>query len=603
MTKSMRRVLAASAAAALVPAVAMCGTSVADFSGYEGLQRWNVEPGLIESPEFPGPVTRIEFTYAAEGAGTATIYANGPGAVEAVTVASGLNGNSKSASFEFDFLRKFTSFRIEFEGSFTPGTFTAEWLDSFPATPENVAVTDWTSSSVTLSWSPSPGAGGYEIHAWTNTVTGASPGTDVWTETFAGAKTSGSTLALGDAAAAECFDNSGWEWPDKLYRADVDGAVRIGTTSASGRLVSPPLPAGSGLYLRIAAKCSKTSPAPALLQLVRGARTNDIWQANIANEWTTCHIPLPELEDGDRLIVNSFDSGDRRLSIDEIAIVSGYSEGEPGVEFIGLVPIVPGSATSGTIGGLPSVPVSVAVCAFGQFAGEWSALSEGIEVDLSHAPVKAVSILGCGGAYSQDFSSVPAVQAAWTNRLSLAGCSAFYGADAVSLVRKFSPGATSGGLYGCSTNVYAASPALGLYSSKEKTASFEIAFTNDTGAAQSLAAVRYSAQQWGTRNKNKDQRLRLTFGAAGAADADRTELHAAAPMVSEGAAAGDSFPFSVPVATAPEGLVVPPGETWTLRWTLDKATDGSALMAIDGVEVEFVRFEPKRFIMRVAEKR
>ena len=57
------------------------------------------------------------------------------------------------------------------------------------------------------------------------------------------------------------------------------------------------------------------------------------------------------------------------------------------------------------------------------------------------------------------------------------------------------------------------------------------------------------------------------------------------------------------MATAPEGLVVPPGETWTLRWTLDKATDGSALMAIDGVEVEFVRFEPKRFIMRVAEKR
>lgn len=601
MAKFTRFVLAASAAVALMPASARCGTGTADISGGAAPEGWTAVSGGLASPEYPGPVTRISFSYSAEAGGTAALFARTPGCAVEFPVASGLNGSSRNASFEFDAARGFVSFRLAFDGSFSPGTFTADWTPAVPDAPENVAVADWTPSSVSLSWSPSAGAAGYELLAWTNVVTGASPGTAVWTETFAGAKTGG-TGALGDDAAAESFDKPGWEWPDKLYRADADGAVRIGTTAASGRLVSPPLPAGEGLHLRIAAKCSKTSPSPIILQLVRGAATNDIGSVVLASEWTACHAALPALEDGDRIIVNSVASGDRRVAIDEFSIVSGYSAGEPGVEYLRTVR-AQGGATAGTIDGLPPVPVFIGVRALGPADGAKSAISDGIEVDLSHAPVKAVSILGCGGAYSQDFSSAPAVQAAWTNRLSLAGCSAFYGADAVSLVRKFSPGATSGGLYGCSTNVYAASPALGLYSSKEKTASFEIAFTNDTGAAQSLAAVRYSAQQWGTRNKNKDQRLRLTFGAAGAADADRTELHAAAPMVSEGAAAGDSFPFSVPVATAPEGLVVPPGETWALRWTLDKATDGSALMAIDGVEVEFVRFEPKRFIMRVAEKR
>ena len=567
------------------PSPAPCASAEAVFAGDAIPDGWSAADGSLVSPVYAFPVERVSLQYsqAGDGAAEASLYAS---SANGETFIASLNTESLSAAFSFPASSCFTRFRIAAGGTFSLDRFSAEWTALIA--PANARVADWTSSTVTLAWDEAEGAQWYEVVAWTNGVSGADAGTAVWSETFAAAPESASTAAVGASAAAALFDNEGWEFPDNVYYAPEPGAVRIGTTSKSGRLVSPSLPESGSVHLRVTARrMSATAAAEAVLQIARGAG-----RIAVDGEERTFHILLDSVEEGDRIIVNSIDAGDRRLVVQDVALVSGYAEGTA-AEIVVAREIVPASSLSGTIEGLPECEVFAGVRSIGAAQGVVSEMSAALTVDCAHAPSRTVGVAGlAGGVYSQDFSSLPDKSGDWADGITLPGWSAAYGADAAASITRATPKSANGGIYTCSTNEYASSPALGCLSTQTKAASFAVAFTNDTQSMVSLDSVAFSAQQWGFAN-TAPQTLVLEYSISGG------EWNALAEQSTMDEAAG-TYPAAAAVAARPEGVYLRQGETLTLRWTLEKPVSGhGALMAVDGLEVTFSA--PPRFYMRIAE--
>lgn len=576
-------------------------TYAVDFTGTGTPEGWTEENGAYRSPEYSNAVDRIELRYSgADVAASATITAF-PKQGDGTTVAT-LSAASSGASFDFPETTDFRSFRITVANGLALSSFAAYVSADTLGMPSGVVISNnITGTSFDASWSPVDGATGYRAYVWTNAVVGASTGTAVWQETFANAPAKTSTVVFKD----EFTDNGtpGWTY-EKAYASISNGAVRVGTTSDKGVLVSPPLPAFSEtpLTLRITAWRQSTSDGVDMpVGVVSGGVTNIVGVVVLGDEAAPHHVTLPALNADDRIAIFSpTNKASARAIIDDVAILSGYSEGSLEPSYIVNVDV--GLVTGHSFTGLPSVPVQFAVEAYGR-RGVTSEKTEAVEVDLSN-PQKVPQLNACPlsslaeNTYTQNFDSlaaltVPTGDKDWLNGTTLPYWQAYKDADAVDSFNYNAGTGSTGGLYVFATNRNDPVRALGAYSTQNDEFSFGLAFTNDTESAMMLSSVAYLVQQWGFKN-DTNQTMSVSVKVVDGLDwisaySDGwTELGSTQSTV-YGAEDAHDTPVSTPVAVTPaEEISIAPGQVLMLKWTIHSLKSGKpGMMGIDDVTVAF----------------
>ena len=362
-----------------------------DFTGAGVPQGWTVENEEYRSPEYSNAVDRIELRYSGAGASASATISAFPKQGDETSVAT-LSAASSGASFDFPETTDFRSFRIAVNG-LALSSFTAYVSADTLGMPSSVAISNnVTGTSFDANWYSVVGATGYRAYVWTNAVVGASAGTAVWQEMFANAPAKTSTVVFKD----DFTDNGtpGWTF-EKAYASISNGAVRVGTTSDKGVLVSPPLPAFSEtpLTLRITAWRQTTDEGRDMpLGVVSGGVTNIVGVVTLGDEAALHHVTLPALNADDRIAIFSpTNKTSARAIIDDVAILFGFSEGSLEPSYIVNVDV--GAVTEHSFTGLPSVPVQFAVEAYGR-RGVTSEKTEAVEVDLSN-PDKVAQLNAC----------------------------------------------------------------------------------------------------------------------------------------------------------------------------------------------------------------
>ena len=586
-----------------------------DFAGAGVPQGWTVENGEYRSPEYSNAVNRIELRYSGvDAAASATISAF-PKQGGGTSVAT-LSAASSGASFDFPETTDFRSFRIAVNG-LALSSFTIYLSADTLGMPSSVAISNnVTGTSFDASWSPVDDATGYRVYVWTNAVVGASAGTAVWQETFANAPAKTSTVVFKD----EYTDNGtpGWTY-EKAYASISNGAVRVGTTSDKGVLVSPSLPAFSEtpLTLRITAWRQTTSEGTDMpVGVVSGGVTNIVGVVTLGDEAAPYHVALPALNADDRIAIFSpTNKASARAIIDDVAILSGYSEGSLAPSYI-VNGLDVGLVTGYSFTGLPSVPVQFAVEAYGR-RGVTSEKTEAVEVDLAN-PEKVPQLNACpvssltspDHTYTQNFDSlaaltVPTGDKDWLNGTTLPYWQAYKDADAVSSFNYNAGTGSTGGLYVFATNRNDLVRALGAYSTQNDEFSFGLAFTNDTESTMTLASVAYLAQQWGFAN-NANQTLSVSVMVTNnlnwiSAYSDGwTEIGSTQSTV-YGAEDAHDTPVSTPVAATPaEEISIAPGQVLMIKWTIHSLKSGKpGMMGIDDVTVTFSS-KPRGLVLTLA---
>ena len=598
--------LSLSAAAGLV-------TCSVDFTGTEVPQGWTVENGEYRSPKYPNAVDRIRLEYS--GGGSAMVYAIPK--VGAESCVATLSAVSSAATFDFPATTDFRSFRIAASEGWSLDAFSAVQSATSIDVPVGVVISNnVTGTSFDASWNAVEGATGYRVYVWTNDVASASAGTVVWQETFANAPAKTSVVNFKD----EFTDNgtSGWTY-EKAYASISNGAVRVGTTSDKGILVSPSLPAfpEGPLMLRITAWRQTTSEGTDMpIGVVSGGMTNIVGVVVLGDEAKPCRVTLPALNADDRIAIFSpTNKASARVIVDDVAIISGYSAGRPLYIVNGLDV---GAVTEYSFAALPSVSVQFAVEAYGR-RGVTSAMTEAVEVDLSNPEVARLnacplsSLAYRANTYAQNFDSLAVITMTtgdkkWLNGTTLPYWQAYKGAAAATSIKYNGGAMTSGGLYALSTNQNHVVRALGAYSTKDDQYSFGLSFTNDTDRVITLSSVAYSAQQWGfanTTNQTLSVAVMVTNGLNWISSYAEgwTELGATQSLVYS-AEDVHGTPVSTPVDIVPaEEISVAPGQVLMIKWTIRSLKSGKAgMMGIDDVSVKFTQ-QPlmRRTVIRIVD--
>ena len=570
---------------------------------------WTVEGGEYRSPEYSNAVDRIELCYTGiTASASATIYAKAHD--DTGSEIATFNANTSAASFDFPDTTAFRSFRIAAASDLTLLSFTAYVSAATLAVPTDVVISNnVTGTSFDAYWNPVEGATGYKVYVWTNAVAGASAGTALWEETFANspAKSSSTAFSVSYTDSGE----SAWTF-DKVYAHSEAAMVRIGNTSAKGVLVSPALgdavAISEQLVLRVHAWKQESKDGDFMpIGIVSGDVTNVVEVLEITTTPTEYYIALPSLSATDRISFHSpTNKSSARAILDDVAIVSGYSEGheEPAYIVDGLDV---GAVTSHSFTDLPSLPVFFAVDAYGR-RGAVSPKTDAVQVDLAH-PDQVAALNACPVSYltssahiytySQNFDPLATITATtgekpWLNGTTLQYWQAYKNSDAATTFNYNGGAGTIGGLYVLSGNRSDTVRALGAYSTKDNEYSFGIAFTNDTENTMLLSSIEYSAHQWGFANTTNQtlsvsvmvtNRLNwISSYAEGWTDLGSTQ------SVVYGEGVAHDTPVSTPVSinNFVDEIAIAPGQVLMIKWTVHSLTSGKpSMMAIDDVSVSF----------------
>ena len=582
-------------------------TETADFSGGAVPDGWAVANGEYLSPEYSNAVSQIALSYKAMGVqtGTAQLFAIGHESSVQTQIAS-VNTFTTGAAFDFPEASDYRRFRIATSGLVLT-SFSATLPDMRPDAPPNVVATALTTDSLEVSWDAVPGATSYRVSVWTNVVTGASEGTESWSDDFSRAvASSGSPGALSSATFNSAYaDMEGWGCVSYVYPSTNSSAIRIGGADKDrgGMLVSPPLPAGDW-HLRMRAWRYRSEDGTDMpIQRVSAGVTSLVSIVAFMREATVPEeflIDLPALNEGDRLVFCSFTNKTPRVILDKVALVSGYSVGTASPVVVKEVSVADGTAT--TIDGLPpSVPVFVGVRTV-DAGGVSSAISAGVEVDLANPPPRATlnacSMLGLlGHTYSQDFDSLAAITSTtgdkdFYNGVTIPFMQAWQDNDAFEKFVYNAGAATASGMYALAANKTDEVRAFGVRTKQGLTMTWGLAFTNDTDSAMLLTNVSYSAQQWGFANTT-NQLLSCEYLVTNRLDwiVNFSEgWQTCAETEARVFAAGTyAIPEFAAVNYMPaEQIRIAPGEVLYLKWTFHPPAKGSsALMAIDDLAVRF----------------
>ena len=590
----------------IVCAMMACGAMAAeraDFTTGEGTNGWTISAAEFLSPAYASAVDRISLSYsgAADGAATVSAIANGGGEAPVAT----LSAAATAATFDFPETTDFRAFRISTTGDWRLFSFAADVSATFIDPPTGLTVSNnTTGTSFDLSWMPVAGATGYRVYVWTNVTVGVSAGAVVWQETFANAPAKTTTVNFKDEFTDD--GTAGWEF-DKAYASISDGAVRIGTTSDKGYLMSPSLTEVSGQdqTLRITAWRQTTSEGTDMpIGVVSGGVTNIVGVIVLGDVSATYHVALPAFRAGDRVALFSpTNKASARAIIDDVAILSGYSEGHQEPSYIVDGRDV-GDSLFCTLDNLPSVAVSCAVAAVGR-RGAVSASSVAVPVDLAN-PDK-IPVLNAfplsdleEGCYAQNFDSLSYVVnttsgSPWFNGSTLTYWQLWQDGLAPTNISFYAGGNQTGARFvALAENSADPVRAFGARAKQGTSMVWGIAFTNDTDSIVKVTNVSYSVQQWGFANTNSHA-LALSYLVTNRLDWTSNFADGWRGCCETDAQCLKDVVHETPVVT--ETRYVPQreikvhrGDVIYFRWTLEPPASGnSALMAIDDLTVTFSR--------------
>ena len=582
----------------LALALAACGAQAserADFTTGEGTNGWTISAVKYVSPTYAGAVDRISLSYSGTAAGSATVsaLAHGGGESQVATLSAAAN----AATFDFSETTDFRSFRISTQNGWTLTSFSAEVSSATLDAPSDVTISNnITGTSFDAYWNSVAGATGYKVYVWTNVTVGASAGTEVWVETMPGATNASSTTRMSDQKFNACFEHAGWTRADKAgYPTGEDGTIRIGTSGDNGWIQTPPINyAADGMAVCFMAKATATNTKSMdiVVERVSGESVYPAGTATLSTDMKEFVVPLSEWESGDYIRINSLTNGDRRTTIGTVSVMSGRSAGREEADYI-IDGRDVGDVTSYSISELPSVPVRVAVAAYGRRGAESVKTSTQV-VDLSN-PDKVAMLNACpissltDWAYVQNFDSLAGDATNWFNGTTLQYWQAWRGSAAAVKITHNAGTANSGGLYALASDTQPNVRAFGGLTTKTDVLTWGMAFTNDTESVISLSSVAYSAQQWGTRNSEAHP-LKLSYlvvdglrwmseETEGWVDCLSTESDGTKPTV----------PVLTPESWSPTSNVkINPRQVLYLKWTVVPPANGSAaMMAIDDLTVTF----------------
>ena len=484
---------------------------------------------------------------------------------------------------------------------------------------------DITSTSFRLDWNPVHGVDRYRVSVWTNVLESASAGNVIWHESFseAMAASSSSPSAISDSErfCENYADNSGWTVISNVYPSVDAGTVRLGNTSKSGELVSPPMAAISGGTLRVKARRQTTSEGAIFsVWCNSGNVLAGIGEAQeIGVESTECIWPLPEMDAGDCLVFRSA-SGKKscRTLLDEVEILEGYSAGIQAPDY--AVRAVQVSENSYAVESLPSAVWMFAVEAI-DGSGDVVAASTNA-VDLFNPPPRAVldavamsGISRKGGEriWHEDFSLFTNVflagknKADWLNGTTLPHWQAYCGINPVASVNRNKGSGTVKGLYVYWVENMVDSYSLGALTGKESDDFvYGLSFVNDTMFSVRKIAVRFDGMQFGFRNKDEQELvcecLVTNELVSVVADGDWRVCSELTYRTTKDNASGLESAVDMPVVTAVSAelmdVCVPKDCYFMLRWRRS-AVSNAAAIAVDNASVSFtVQSRPLTIVVR-----
>ena len=579
---------------------------------------WKVDGNAIMSPVYSNKVSHVELSYSAVSSdmgGRATLYAVDYATSTELEIAS-LNTLSSGSAFDFLPSSDFRSFRIVANG-LSPQSFSATWIDTRLAPPANVFVSNNTGSAFDMSWSTVDFAIGYMVSVWTNRIIGAFAGTASWVETFADMP-AGKSSALNQDRLALADHGSDWRGTsfENGFLLDNGGGIRLGTSTAAGRMVVPHVVGSGENALRVTAYRYSQDKGQALsVSCISddGAVTNMVEGLPFAGlDVATGVIILPSNVVGLPLILETVcapGEKDGRIAVTRIEFISGYEAGVAEREVLREETFA-ASVTNCSVLGLPSAAVSVGVRALAADAADNSELSSAQIVDLANpppTPVLAVqgSVVSHGVGYVETFdalSVLPSVSV-WADGLTMPYWQVRKGDSAINKITvRYGMSNQSGGLYAYhgTNRSDVASFSLAAVANTSNKIKFGMAVTNDTDGSLSNFQIGFTGRQWTfSPARTVAQSLHFSYLVTNSVlavsdEGQWVEVESlrfdAVPLLSAASAAADYSTGSVRATRQAtlEGVVLRQGEVLMLRWTPDSVPNGESL----GIDNLSVRSDP-----------
>lgn len=556
----------------------------ADFLTGEGTAGWTRGESHWQSPEYSNSIVRVQVTCS---------NLTDAAAVRIV----GLPNNA---------------FRVEADANVALERFVAEWLDTRVPKPQDFWVTNVTATSFLATCSPVAGAAGYELLLYTNALVGACAGVADWRETFDRMGTSSGTSAM-TADKMSLADNPDWTWRDGVYLAppEYQGQVRLGSTRTNGVIRTPPFSARGAGHLRVTAQCYGAD-AGQTLAVCRKLRSDSgegeellLQVIDLALAPVTAHVPFPELAEGEGFVLRSCPKSggeDARVLVDDVAVVSGYVEGE--VRRVCARSEVRAEPRF-EWNDVDCVLSYLAVRARGARRADDSEETDAVEVDFANPPkmpmlcAQPLSACLAEGFYVAPFGNLPQAKSGrdWLNGVEpLPYWSAYRGEVGVTKIG-YGNGSSGTGTYNLfffnSTNaVDNPGPALGSMVSGTAGMRYGVSFVNDTTQDLVDFRVTYRAVQWNFKNADSSKTITaeylVTNGLADvSADGDWVAMPAldfATPYPAAVAEADDCWQEEKSAALG--NVRLRPGECLVMRW-VDAKKANSPGTGIAGFRLDF----------------
>ena len=297
------------------------------------------DDAVLTSPSFDGNITSatvvVSFTQSVSNAPAINVWA-GTDADSATFRGSITNRTSNVsttnlltfAAADAIHALKFTSSR---NGNTRVNPFVVSvavrWTGGALPAPTDLVATSTSSNAFHAAWGAVEDAEEYTIHVWREEQRPYS-GDFVWNETFDGlASDPENTTDFSTKMDTLSFDVPGWTGSNIRHPSGCGGAIQIGTSSSSGAgaLLSPTIPAASGLSLLVEGLFPGRTSGTMPVKLVQNGVTNDLAEIAFNKSLQMGTVNLPTLSSECQLLFSSPTNGaDRRVRLESVAVVSNY---------------------------------------------------------------------------------------------------------------------------------------------------------------------------------------------------------------------------------------------------------------------------------------
>ena len=196
--------------------------------------------------------------------------------------------------------------------------------------PHGLAAENVTADSFRATWSTDGPVERFLFDCW-SVSTAPWTGGRIWEETFSPCvNTSGNPTKLTEEKFDQYTDHAGWSGDFAYAPAGASGTIQVGKSDrCAGLLVSPGLPASEHAELAVRAKALDryaTHPMPVFL--IRNGETNEVATFGLGTSFADFHCTVGAVAAGDRLAFKPYrNDSDRRVQIDSVALVEGFSPG------------------------------------------------------------------------------------------------------------------------------------------------------------------------------------------------------------------------------------------------------------------------------------